>query len=121
MLAVVKTPHIDVRIEGDVPPRLLRLLKTEYGSKLRLAKDDEDETVDFFETDFYRKTKKQMTPGTYVKIYRENNGITQQQLGERIGVSKSFICDVERGRREISKKMAKKLSKMFRISIEHLL
>lgn len=121
MLAVVKTPRIDVRIEGDVPPRLLRLLKTEYGPELKLADDGENETVDFFKTDFYRKTKKQMTPGTYVKIYRENHGMTQERLGEKLGVSKSFICDVEHDRRSISKEMAKKLSSIFRISADRFI
>ena len=121
MLAVVKTPRIDVRIKGDVPPRLLRLLKTEYGSKLKLADDDDNETVDFFKTDFYRKTKKQMTPGTYIKIYRENHGMTQEQLGTKVGVSKSFICDVEHNRRAVSKEMAKKFSSLFKISVDRFI
>jgi len=121
MLAVVKTPRINVRIEGDVPPRLLRLLKTEYGPKLKLVKDDEKETVDFFKTDFYKKVKKEMTPGTYVKIYRENLSLTQAQLGAKVGVSKSFICDVEHNRRAISKEMAKNFSKLFKISASHLI
>ena len=116
MLAVVKTPHIDMRIEGDVPPRLLRLLKTEYGRELKLAEKN-DESVDFFETDFYRKMKSGMTPGAYVRIYRENHGMTQDQLGKKIGVNKSFICDIEHGRRSISKDMAKKFSALFKISV----
>ena len=31
MLAVVKTPHIKIRIEGQIPPRLITVLKKEYG------------------------------------------------------------------------------------------
>jgi len=121
MLAVVKTPLINVRIEGEVPPRLLRVLKTEYGSELKLADEEDNETVDFFKTDFYRETKKHITPGTYVKVYRENHEMTQEQLGAKVGVSKSFICDVEHNRRAISKEMAKKLSKLFKISASHLI
>jgi len=121
MLAVVKTPHIDVRIEGEVPPRLLRLLKTEYGTELKVAQEDSDETVDLFKTAFYRKVKKQMTPGTYVRVYRENHGFTQEQLGTKVGVSKSFICDIEHNRRSISKEMAKKFSKIFKISVERFI
>ncbi len=121
MLAVVKTPHINVRIEGQVSPRLLRLLKTEYGQKLKLIENDENETVDFFKTDFYKKVKKRMTPGTYVKIYRGNFNMTQEQLGLKVGVSKSFICDIEHNRRAISKDMAKKFSKLFKISASHLI
>lgn len=121
MLAVVKTPRIDVRIEGDVPPRLLRLLKTEYGPKLKLTDDDDNETVDFFTTDFYRKMKKQMTPETYVKIYRENHGMTQEQLGTKVGASKSFIYDVEHNRRAISKETAKKFSALFNIPVDRFI
>ena len=121
MLAVVKTPRIDVRIKGDVPPRLLRLLKTEYGPALKLHESDDEETVDFFKTTFYRKVKKRLTPGMYVKVYRENFNLTQEQLGSKVGVSKSFICDIEHNRRSISKEMAKKFSKLFKISASHLI
>jgi DNA-binding XRE family transcriptional regulator len=106
-----------MRIEGDVPPRLLRLLKTEYGPELKIAEKDEDESVDFFETDFYRKVKSEMTPGAYVRIYRENHCMTQDQVGEKVGVNKSFICDIEHNRRAISKDMAKKFSVLFKISV----
>ena len=121
MLAVVKTPHINVRIEGEVSPRLLRLLKTEYGQELKLLEGDEKETVDFFKTNFYKTVKKNLTPGTYVKIYRDNLSMTQEQLGAKVGVSKSFVCDVEHNRRAISKEIAKKLSKLFKISPSHLI
>lgn len=121
MLAVVKTPHIDVRIEGEVPPRLLRLLKTEYGPELKLVEEDDDASVDFFKADFYREMKKRMAPGTYVRIYRENHGMTQEQLGAKVGASKSFICDIEHKRRAISKEMAKKFSTLFKISAERFI
>jgi DNA-binding XRE family transcriptional regulator len=117
MLAVVKTPHINMRIEGEVPPRLLRLLKTEYGPKLKITEKDENDLIDFFKTDFYRNMKSKMTPGTYVRIYRENHGMTQGQLGEKVGVKKTFICDIEHDRRSISKEMAKKFSALFKISV----
>lgn len=121
ILAVVKTPHIDMRIKGDVSPRLLRLLKVEDGPELKIAEEDENELVDFFETDFYRKMKNKMTPGTYVKIYRENNSMTQDQLGAKFGLSKSFICDIERDRRAISKEFAKKLANFFQISVSRFI
>jgi DNA-binding XRE family transcriptional regulator len=121
MLAVVKTPHINVRISGKLPPRLLRCLKSEFGRKLRIAEDEDNETVDFFKTDFYKEMKKEMMPGTYARIYRENRGMTQEQLGEKVGVSKSFICDIEHDRRAISKDMAKKLSNIFNISVSRFI
>jgi DNA-binding XRE family transcriptional regulator len=117
MLAVVKTPHINVRIQGRLPSRLLRCLRAEYGSKLRIEDEKDDELVDFFETDFYKDIKKEMTPGTYLRIYRQNHNMTQDELGEKIGASKSFVCDMEHDRRAISKEMAKKLASLFNISV----
>jgi hypothetical protein len=41
MQAVVKTPHIKIRIEGRIPPRLITVLKKEYGKGVRLVDDTE--------------------------------------------------------------------------------
>jgi DNA-binding XRE family transcriptional regulator len=113
----VKTPHINVRIQGRLPSRLLRCLRTEYGNKLRIEDEKDDTIVDFFETDFYKDTKKEMTPGTYLRIYRENHKMTLEELGEKIGASKAFVCDMEHDRRAISKEMAKKVASLFNISV----
>ena len=122
MLAVVKTPHTDLRIKGFIPRPVLKVLKTEYGKSLQVKTDKDDENlVDFFETDFYKDFKKRMTPGDYVRMYRENMNLTQVALGEKVGMSRSYICDVEHGRRAISKDIAKKLSKLFKISANHLI
>jgi DNA-binding XRE family transcriptional regulator len=117
MLAVVKTPRIDVRIRGNVPAKLLRCLKSEFGSKLKVQEEKEDDYIDFFETQSYTDIKKTLSPGTYVRIYRENKELTQQQLGELLNVSKAYICDIEKDRRSISKVMAKTLSKTFQVPI----
>ena len=122
MLAVVKTPHTDLRIKGFIPRPVLKVLKTEYGKSLEVKTDkDDDELVDFFETDFYKDFKKRMTPGDYVRMYRENMSLTQAALGEKVGMSRAYVCDVEHGRRAISKDIAKKLSKLFKISVSHLI
>ena len=119
MLAVVKMPRIDIKIRGDIPRKVLKLLKDEYGSKLHLKEDQE--YVDFFETSIYKKAKKTMIPGTYVRIYRENHGLTQPDLGGKLGISKAYMCDIEKGRRSISKVMAKKLSNLFSVSVSHFI
>ena len=122
MLAVVKTPHTDLRIKGFIPRPVLKVLRTEYGKSLEVKVDnDDEELVDFFETDFYKDFKKRMKPGDYVRIYRENMSLTQTALGEKVGMSRAYICDVEHGRRPISKDIAKKFSKLFKISASHLI
>lgn len=63
-----------------------------------------------------------MTPGTYLHIYRENEGLTQLQLGEALGeIPRQHISDMEHGRRSISLKMARKLSLLLGAPIEKIL
>ena len=35
MQALVKTPRTDIRIQGDIPERILDVLKSEYGGHLK--------------------------------------------------------------------------------------
>ena len=53
MQAVVKTPHIEITIKGDIPSKILSLLKKEYGKKVHITNDDE--YIDIIETDWYKK------------------------------------------------------------------
>jgi DNA-binding XRE family transcriptional regulator len=119
MLAVVKTPHIKIHIEGKIPPRLITLLKKEYGKGVRLIDDAEtdEELVDVFQTDWYRRTKARLTPGKNLRIYRQNSKMTQTQLGKLIGLPKQYISNMENDIRSISKNMAIKLASIFKTSV----
>lgn len=117
MLAVVKTPRINIRIKGKVPSKLLQCLRSEFGDELKIDNNEDNEVVDFFKTDLYKDIKNDMTPGTYIRIYRENQNLTQKQLGELVGVSKAYICDIEKNRRSVSKQLAKQLAGIFSVSV----
>jgi len=122
MLAVVKTPHTSVRIKGQISNRLMEVLVAEYGKDVQLTRDSEDELVDVFQTDWYKKTKKNMTPGTYMKIFRENRKMTQTELGKMLGgVLRQHISNMENGLRPISKRVALRLSKVFDVSVERFI
>ncbi len=121
MLVVAKTPRIDLKIKGEISPTVLRVLKKEYGKVLILKLTDDKDTVDYHATSLHKELKKQKSPPLCVKIHRENLGLTQAQLGEKIGVKGSFISDIENGRRKISKEKAKLLSKLFKTPLENLL
>jgi len=120
MQAVVKTPRIEISVKGTaIPPRLMEVLKEEYGPELSLVEDDGDDLVDAFETQWYKGVKEKMTPGIYLRIYRENKGLTQLQLGEGLGgIPRQHISNMEHGRRSISLKMARKLSLLLGAPIE---
>jgi hypothetical protein len=48
MLAVVKTPHINIRIQGNVPSKLLQCLRSEFGDQLKVDNAENGGVVDFF-------------------------------------------------------------------------
>ena len=119
MLAVVRTPLTKIRIKGRIPDRLLKLLHQEYGRHLQLTRDAEDDRVDIFKTDWYRGVKEGLTPGAYIKVFRQNEGMTQAELGKALGgLPRQHVSNMENGLRPISKKMALKLSKFFDVSVE---
>jgi plasmid maintenance system antidote protein VapI len=92
---------------------------SEYGKDVQLTRDPDDELVDVFQTDWYKNTKKTMTPGMYMKIYRENRKMTQTELGKILGgLPRQHVSNMENGVRPISKKIAMKLAKAFDVSVE---
>ncbi len=120
MLAVVKTPHINVRIQGEISPFMMAVLKKEYGRKLQVQGEIEL-SDNFFDTPLAKSLAKKATPADCIQIYRENLGLTQEELGKKVGVSKNYVSDWENGRRKVSKDKAKMLSRLFQISVEHFL
>lgn len=119
MLAVVKTPLTSIRMKGHIPNRLLDVLVEEYGQSVQLTPEADDERVDVFQTAWYRETKKRLTPGKYMRVFRENRGMTQAALGKALGgIPAQHISNMERGSRPISKKVALKLARLFDVSVE---
>ena len=84
MQAVVKTPHIELQIKGQIPPKLISVLEEEFGPDLLLEEEQDDEVLNIFETAWYRQIKSGMGPGDNLKIYRENRGWTQAHLGDML-------------------------------------
>lgn len=62
-----------------------------------------------------------MTFGGLVRALRMSDEISQVALAEKIGVSKQFLSDVERDRKDIGFQFAKKISEALGYSIEPLL
>jgi len=122
MQAVVKTPHIEIRIKGDIPPGILSLLRKEYGRKVHIFEDEDDEYVNIIETDWYKKTKAEMIPADNLKIYRRIHKLTQEKLGAMLGgIPKQHVSNMEHGIRPISKRMARKLATIFDVSVERFI
>ncbi|MCC5946785.1 MAG: helix-turn-helix transcriptional regulator [Bernardetiaceae bacterium] len=121
MQAVVKTPHINITVEGEyIPPKVINFLKKEFGTKLKISNKTKnlDESLEVKNTQWYKEIKNQITPGDNLKIYRNNKGYSQGKLAEFVGVLPSNISEMERGKRGISKDMAKKFSRILEVGIE---
>ena len=57
------------------------------------------------------------TPGKNMRFYRKLAGMTQSVLAEKLCATKQFVYDMENGRKPISKATAKKLAKIFDVSV----
>ena len=119
MLAVVKKPHTKIaafKLIGNVDSETIQYLNSRFGEE---NIDLDDEVIDVMESEWFKNISKKITPGAVVRTYRENLGITQQQLAEKVGIgNSSYISDVEHGRRTVSKNLAKKFSEIFNVSLE---
>lgn len=113
MLVVVKKPPIDFKIEGEIPADLLASLKSEYGKNVHI--EDDDAVMEVHDMSWYREMKEEETPGRTLRFYRKLVGMTQVQLAEVMGISKQFVSNMENGSKAISRNMALKLGKLFKV------
>jgi len=58
--------------------------------------------------------------GDRIRKLRKACGWTQAEMAERIGIDRSFLADVERGKRNISILNLELIAKGFRISLSQL-
>jgi DNA-binding XRE family transcriptional regulator len=56
-----------------------------------------------------------------LKVLREWRALTQAELGKKSGVATQYISQMERGARNMGRKVAAKLAKVLRVSAESLL
>ncbi len=124
MLAVVKKPHTNnmlFKIKGNIPDGVMKYLRREFGQNVELI-DENEELVNIFDTHWYKAIKKTISPGDTLRIYRQNFGLTQAELGQKLGkFTRQKISDMENNKRSISKAVAKKLSEIFDVPIERFL
>ncbi|WP_032920491.1 helix-turn-helix transcriptional regulator [Leptospira santarosai] len=120
MLVVVKTPRTRVHIDGEVSEKFLKAIKSEFGREVEIS--DDSESIPFRESEFFKKFGHEAGPGNNMRTYRLLAGLTQTQLGEKLGgIPRSHISAFESESRPIGKELAKKLAKLFGVSVEMFL
>ena len=124
MLAVVKNPHTKrplLEVKGEIPNKLLKYSQESFGNYLEIINDD-NTSSNIFTSDWFQQVAEATTPGETVRIYRENLKLTQEQLAKQIGkLTRQNISDIELGRRDISKEIAKKLSTFFKVNVSRFI
>ena len=112
MLAVVKKPRIEIRAKR-IPPSLLKFIRESYRPENVVIKDDDSEPVAVEDTEWYRKTSEETTPGFMIAASRGMFGWTQAVLAVKLNIAVQNISAMETGRRPVSKSMAVKLGRLF--------
>ena len=107
MLAVVKTPHTEISINGDGAAKILEYLKQQFPVEVLSADDNDEKTVNVRESEYW---KNEVTPGTLLMGFRLKHGLTQSDLAERAGISQVMVSDYENGKRKLTLKAATKFA-----------
>ena len=123
MQAVVKTYHIKITVEAKyIPMKLVNFLKKEYWNEYKVITNKKatygDNSLIAKNTKWYKEIKSKITPAYSLKIYRQNKGLSQGKLAKLLGVLASNVSEMERGKRGISKEVAKKLSLILEVPVE---
>ncbi len=93
---------------------MLNFRKAEFGDAL-VIREDNEEYIEAAETYWHKNLR--LIPGESLKHYREMHGLTQRQLGEKLGdIPRQQISNMENGHRTISLDMAKKLAAILNTS-----
>ena len=114
MLVAVKKPHIDVRVTGAGVPAVVRALRKMFDS---VQVSREDETVDITTTDWWKKMEATSHAGDALWTYRDNAGLTLEQLAELSGIPRPHLSAMENGKRPIGVRIAKKLASA--LNVDH--
>ncbi len=79
----------DLIVKGPFP--------SEWRSFSKLGPDEE--LIEVSNSDWYQTIREQTTPGENMRIYRELHGLSQQQLGSKLGrLTRQNISNMEHGR-----------------------
>ena len=113
-----KVHRINRTVEGAIVDRLLRGPKKREAELLKIALvlgfKEVSAPVPWRES-FSGYTEEQL-PGVSLVGARHKEGLTQKQLADKLGIQQGYVSDMECGKRQIGKAMAKRLGDVLNIS-----
>lgn len=69
----------------------------------------------------YRKEMEKMNVGENIRRIRTGKGLKQEEVSERVGITQSMLCQIERGTKNPSLQTGKLISDVLGCSLEELL
>ena len=57
-----------------------------------------------------------LTFGMYFRVARDLLELTQEEMGKKLNISRSAVCEIEKGRHLVSPKLALKIAKKAKLS-----
>ncbi len=60
-----------------------------------------------------------LTFGRMIESLRTCDEISQVDLSKKMGMSKSYLCDIEKGRRSITPELAARFAKVMKYDVKH--
>jgi DNA-binding XRE family transcriptional regulator len=115
----VRTNRVYIQIRGDIPGAVLQALRDEYGRSVILRCEGLEPWTNILDAPLYARKPLTMYPGAYLRFFRRDNGLSQSELGSKLGgVSRQNISNMEYGRRPISRRMALRLAGVFEVSAD---
>ena len=125
MLEQERTPHIEINFSGPfIGPAEKKLIgpaekKDEAIKalmKLGFSSKQEDTSDSLTWEQAFPEYSEDELPGIALSGARYREGLTQKQLSELTGISQSHISEMEKGKRAIGVKIAKKFGKALNIN-----
>lgn len=62
-----------------------------------------------------------MTQGEHVKEIRKTLGMTMEKFGEKLGVGKTAISNIEKGNRNLTEQMSKAICREYNVNYDYLM
>ena len=87
---------------------------------IKVDKVDDEEPVEIIKSDWFKEIESKNMPAESLKLLRTTFGYTQQQLADKVGITKQQISAMERGREPIGRKMAHRLANALGTSYKNL-
>ena len=122
MLAVVRTPHTEISMNGEGSEQILEWLRKKYAVEVFAITPqpqkvgDDDEAVDINDTEWWAKMQKRI-----LAVFRLKAGLTQKELAKLSGIRQSVISEYENGKRPLTMAAALKLAPPLSVEPEKLL